>query len=330
MDVHVAILQQGLTTGNGVGVDEALITKTDILGGLHSARSLSIGFCGLLSPTYYIDISAASGLRELELRGYSPILMPIGPLTQVTSDSVSGIGNIQLVKLKQVKMPTKFQFSYQPLMDFLACAPSIEELVVNIAVRPYFGPDQTSDRHLVMHNLHTLDVTSSDFRLMGRSFATMFLSRIAAPSLQNISVCLLEANPIYSTMEASAIGEELVELIQRSALNTSSGRCAIRAMKFEGRLVGDWLIRVLPLLPDLETLELDAGEESETMLNALLRELGYTPAMYSDRLCPRLKDISISSGSLDENLIKSFLRARSQPSAQCECLRRHVFSTKKF
>ena len=101
-------------------------------------------------------------------------------------------------------------------------------------------------------------------------------------------------------------------------------------MKFEGRLVGDWLIRVLPLLPDLETLELDAGEESETTLNALLRELGYTPATYSDHLCPRLKDILISSGPLDEDLIKPFLRARSQPSAQCERLRRHVFSTKQF
>ena len=87
-------------------------------------------------------------------------------------------------------------------MDFLACTPSIEELVVNIAVRLYFGSGQSSHRHLVMHNLHTLDVTSSDFRLMGRSFATMFLSRIAVPALQIISV--------YSpgAMEASAIGEE--------------------------------------------------------------------------------------------------------------------------
>ena len=319
--VHFSILQQPQAfQQRGLSVH-----PKRVLDNLNSAHFLSLEIigCSVQAVQVFLDLSASSGLREVEFLANAPRL---GPLQWGSGD---GCGP-PLSKLTRIKLVSDYQFSFQSFIDFLIHTPLIEEIAVCV---PYIrGIGQTAKQHLVLCNLHILNILPMlPTNPTDTDLTNEFLSCITAPTLERLHV----AFP-FTSSKSEAMGQEILHLLERSSehhrpLSGIESRQGIKHFSSSGDHSGDWLINALPYLQYAEFIKIFVGGPggSEILLNAFLKELlsdNNTPNLP----CPRLKELWICGVALVEDTLATLFDIRTKPSTSCDMLEKVVLFPRQF
>jgi hypothetical protein len=291
------------------------------LDNLSSAQHLSIRFYAVspyrdaqLPAGVYLDVTSSKKLRSIEFRGPWPRLRHTTP--DLATDAQFGLGG-SLSGLKRIEIASGYQFSLEQFISFLSSAGhSIEEIV---GVIPYtigsssLSSSITGHKHInpiLLPNLRALVLTPTfGVQHTGTQIACELLRALNAPRAKTLHIALPQRQG-----DAEEVGKAVLEFLSRTTANTD---CAgeergVRSLRFTGTLFGDWLVKALPDLPNLRTVELQVSYESEEAVHSLLAASSST--LDASLLpCPLLEQISIGNATLNEDIVASFINVRTSP-----------------